>query len=212
MGPMAEDEVRARRSSSVAMFSAADAAIDWARIAALVSDCGSSGKFYDVGKALYEGWAFAELLGLIDSRPLRVLDLGTGSGAFPFVCRYLGHDAIGLDIPEPGRHHSELRRALGVQVIEHRMQPMQPLPALADQRFDLVTGFRVQFDRKSSEKRWTADDWTYFLDDLRDHYLAPTGRLALCAKLNPERLELFTGRGGVLISEKRRLVLFDPLL
>ena len=31
----------------------------------------------------------------------RVLDLGTGPGYFPLVCRHYGHDCIGVDIEQP---------------------------------------------------------------------------------------------------------------
>jgi hypothetical protein len=38
-------------------------------------------------------------LGLHQTTPMRVLDLGSGAGIFAHVCRAWGHDAVGSDLP-----------------------------------------------------------------------------------------------------------------
>ncbi len=197
--------------SLVDFFTWANRQIDWSRMADHAEERSGRGKFYDVGGALTEAWQWASWLNLIDVKPLRVLDLGTGSGSFPLVCRYLGHDAIGLDLPNAGKHHSVLRESLGVEIIPFRMGPKKRLPP-PPTRFDLITGFRIQFDLVQ-DRRWSADEWSFFLDDIRDNYLVPGGRLAVYPRLDdPERVAMFKRRGGRMFSDKRKLLIFDPLV
>ena len=41
----------------------------------------------------------AAFMGLDRASPLRILDIGTGPGYFPFICRKLGHKCLALDKP-----------------------------------------------------------------------------------------------------------------
>src|SRR4249920_2891537 len=57
-------------------------------------------KFLDLDRWLEVNLARAEKLGLNEPRNLKVLDLGSGAGQFLFVCNSLGHEVIGVDLPE----------------------------------------------------------------------------------------------------------------
>ena len=96
----------------------------------------------------------------------RILDIGSGSGAFSFVCNALGHHAIGLDRPRCEESdpliplNYQLTRWYNVDVIEHEIGPMSPLP-MEDLSFDDFVLFYPTFYRK-----WKARDWDFFFSEL----------------------------------------------
>ena len=109
---------------------------------------------------------------------LSILDLGTGFGLFPFVCRHYGHRAIGLDVEDQSDSLYHLvTGVLGVERLLGTIRSREPLP-VAGQRFDLVTGFAVMFNDPQGEP-WGAGEWGYFLADLANRRLAPGGRVFL---------------------------------
>jgi SAM-dependent methyltransferase len=137
----------------------------------------------------------------LDSPPrLRILDLGSGAGYFVYLCRRLGHDAIGLDIDKFPMYR-ELTKLLDVPRITWRIEPFVPLPDLGEP-FDLITGFLVAFNNFRDNKVWGVPEWDFFLSDLARH-LTPQGRVRL--ELNrqpdgkpfsPEVRRFFESRGG----------------
>lgn len=134
----------------------------------------------DLDLWIARAWKDAQRLGLDQSKPLDVLDIGMGPGYFLYVCQKLGHRCVGLDRPGFFPFWQGLRQVLGVgAVVEHTIKPKEPLPGNIG-RFDLVTSYRAQFNYHSEEKRlWSLDEWAFFFDDLRDHVLKHDGRLAL---------------------------------
>jgi hypothetical protein len=162
-------------------------------------------------------------VGLHLSPPLCILDIGTGPGYFPCLCREFGHDCIGLDRPGMNFFRA-LRAAIGVEAIEHRILPFRPLPSFKH-RFHWVTAFRTPFNRVKHEKRlFSIEEWSFFLDDLRDNILIRGGGFFI--RMNdPEMYEydgpsfgtktlmqLFKLRGGAVLDERHRIVRFAPLL
>jgi SAM-dependent methyltransferase len=116
------------------------------------------------------------------SSPLRVLDLGCGSGFFLYICQYFGHDAIGLD-----RDTNPLFRGttelLNVRRITADIEPEVPLPDLGE-NFDLVTAYRICFQRLGRKENgdweeWDPKQWAFFLNDIRSRFLKSNGRLLL---------------------------------
>ncbi len=152
-----------------------------------------------------------------EKRPLRVLDLGSGAGYFLFVCRELGHPGIGLDVPEPA-FYGDIFRLLGLERIEARIEARTPLPGalLAGGRFDLITAFSIAFNGHKSDQLWGPAEWDFLLNDLRDRFLAPDGRIYFDLNpehdgtfMTPELREFFRGRGAQI--DRRSKLLFDPL-
>src|SRR5947209_18578669 len=65
----------------------------------------------------------------------RVLDIGCGTGYFLYICQYLGHDVLGLDLDEePG--FTEMIQLLGVKRKIWRIEAFQTLPDLGPE-FDV---------------------------------------------------------------------------
>ncbi len=151
--------------------------------------------------------------------PLRILDLGCGSGLFLYVCRFFGHEILGLD-----RDTNPLFRAatelLKVPRAVAEIDPEVPLPALGE-KFDLVTAYRICFQRLGRQdngdwKEWPSEYWKFFINDVRSRFLKPGGRLLLDFNprldgfyYSPEVRSCFRSLGGRFFRSK---VLFaaDP--
>lgn len=139
-------------------------------------------------------------LRLDQSAPRRVLDIGTGCGYFPFVCRGHGHDVVALDCAARQQFFRDVTAAIGVAIIEHDVAPLIPLPPLG--MFDVITAYMVTFNGHETAALWDVVEWSYFLDDLAQR-LAPDGVIAM--ELNrepngecftPALRELFLERGA----------------
>jgi SAM-dependent methyltransferase len=176
-------------------------------------------KFADLDKEMTRAWKTSISLGLDQSPPLDVLDLGLGAGYFLYVCQRLGHRVVGLDRPDLPVW-PQICGWLGVKtIIEHTIEPNTPLPDMGI-RFDLVTAFACPFNYLELEHRlWTIDEWTFFFDDLRDRVLKQNGRFVLRLRKEIRGLEpsprdaalfdqLCRARG---LTESRSMRVFDRL-
>ncbi|SJZ79392.1 Methyltransferase domain-containing protein [Enhydrobacter aerosaccus] len=138
-------------------------------------------KYLDVAFYTREKLRLARRLGLDKAPPLRVLDIGTGGGHFPFVCRYFGHSVVGIDIENPV--YAGIAGSLGVERTIVRVEPGTPLPAL-DGRFDLITACNITFNEKRGDRGqprqfWSLPEWQFFLEDLVANQLRYPGTIYL---------------------------------
>jgi SAM-dependent methyltransferase len=144
----------------------------------------------------------------------RVLDIGCGTGYFLYICQFLGHDALGMDLDEePG--FRDMVNLLGVKRVIWRIEAYQPLPKLGG-KFDVITAHMICFNGHKSDKLWKIPEWEYFLDDLAANQLTPGGQVGL--ELNreyddslytPELKAYFEARGAEVHTQR---VHFNPLL
>ena len=123
------------------------------------------------------------------SSPMRILDLGCGSGFFLYICKLFRHDVIGRD-----RDTNPMFRAttefLGIPRVPADIEPFVPLPDLGE-KFNVVTAYRICFQRIGSQekgvwKEWGPAEWTFFLNDIRSRFLKPSGRLLLDFNPRPD--------------------------
>lgn len=142
-----------------------------------------------------------------------VLDIGSGTGYFLYICQYLGHDALGMDLDEE-RGFGEMIELLGVKRVIWRVEAYQPLPDLG-KKFDVITAHMICFNGHKSDKLWKISEWEYFLDDLAANHLVPGGQV--CLELNreyddslytPELKAYFESRGADIHTQR---VHFNPL-
>lgn len=170
-------------------------------------------KFLDLGTFLYMAYQHFVYAGLPGSPPLDILDLGTGAGYFPLLCRLRGHRVLATDLPEP-EFYTEMVQLLGVERVVHRIERFTPLPDWG--RFDLITGFLVVFNNHRVENLWGPAEWDFFIRDLRESHAKPGARLVL--RLNrdppgpegsfytPELLDYFLSQGAEIDGAMREVV------
>jgi len=140
-------------------------------------------KYVDTARWLRLNLKRAQQLRLnVRSRPLRILDLGSGGGYFLVVSRHLGHSGVGLDIEDPPMY-GEMFEVLGLTRIIWRIQAYEPLPDFGE-RFDLVTAFSICFNEHKQPKVWGPKEWSFLLRDLKARFLKPSGEIFL--GMNPE--------------------------
>lgn len=119
----------------------------------------------------------------LDRGPKRaLLDIGTGAGYVPYLSARFGHSALAADLND-SVVFNEMIEFLGVDRRTWRVEPFQPAPDFG-RRFDLVTGFAVDFDTSgcSGEDRWLRPQWKYFLEDLARNHMDPAGRMVFAIK------------------------------
>ena len=141
-------------------------------------------KYLDVCPWLKDKVARAFSMGLVDSPPLCILDLGAGAGHFLAVCNALGHRTVGIDLEFP--LYIDLCALMDVDRRTWRVNPGQPLPATLG-RFDLVTAFQLKFDALGFDRTrgylyWSLADWDFFIRDVTGERMRYPGRL--CLQLN----------------------------
>ena len=214
-----------------AFLQQARADLDWEQLAVIRRDVGerrpNKAKYLDAEKWLASMWTEAKYLGLHRPPAQRLLDLGTGPGFFPHACRVLGHEVWALDMPGTPLY-DVMCLWTGIDVVPHAIRAqtlMPPFPV----RFDLVTAHRVGCHAKGRQGNKTLfdlDDWGFFLDDVRNNLLQPTGGRLLLKMIAQEDFsglkfddkllqDYFASRGAVRLKGphrgRSRYFLFDPL-
>ena len=133
-------------------------------------------------------------------RRREILDIGSGAGYFLYICKWFGHEAVGLDIDEVPMY-PEMTRLLGLKRVVWRIEAFVPLPDLG-RKFDLITAFMICFNQHNREGLWGVPEWDFFLNDLARH-LNPRGRVWLALNrqrdgtfMTGELRELFQSRGA----------------
>ena len=164
--------------------------------------------------------ARAQDLWLDRSSPLRILDLGSGPGYFLYVCKFLGHSGLGLDIDDDP-FFGAMTKYFKVPRVISRIDPGTPLPELGE-KFDLITGHRVCFHRITREpdgvwNEWSPADWKFFINDIRTRFLKPDGRLLLDFNPRADGSSFFASelrslflREGAHIFRSKALMAADP--
>ena len=135
----------------------------------------------------------AQDLWLDRTPPRRILDLGCGAGHFLYVCRFFGHEVLGLDLDEQPLFRDTLA-LFKVSRVVSRIDPDVPLPDLG-QKFDLITAHRICFQRidgATSGKEWSPEHWKFFINDIRSRFLNPNARLLLDFNPRPDGSSFFT--------------------
>ena len=169
-------------------------------------------KYLDLKKWMEINLRHVRDLELDYGRRRDVLDIGSGAGYFLYICKWLGHRPLGLDIDEVPMY-PEMTRMLGLERVVWHIRAFTPLPNLG-RKFDLITAFMICFNNHNRSGLWGVREWDFFLDDLARH-LKPKGRVWL--ELNRQRdgsfmtdelREFFEKRGARV---ERHQLAFDSL-
>ncbi len=143
--------------------------------------CLASAKFLDLDVWFREAIFRYLLMDLPSGRPVRVLDLGAGTGYFLVVCRQMGHEVLGLDV-EGDPLYDACFDYFDLPRLVHRIEPDRPLPETGSP-FDLVTAFMTGFNQDANEIPWGPRPWRFLLDEVRSR-LNGGGRFVVKFNLN----------------------------
>ena len=124
------------------------------------------------------------LVGLEDSEPLRILDIGSGAGHFLSIAEFFGHKAIGLDLADEVLKKGDVEhpyRALcgvfGVKREFGRIEPTGKIPEIKSGPFDLITAFLPAFNIHQNRDPWDEETWEVFFRDVSEKWLPDGGRV-----------------------------------
>lgn len=142
-------------------------------------------KYLDFPYWVASKFRVAQILGL-EGPPRRVLDIGAGPGHFGHVCRYLGHDYLGLDLPTLAAGpvatrplYDDLCEFFGVRKLGRRITAHVPLGLPG--RYDLLTclmgNFNVVRESATQVRPWGWAEWRFLLGELIEHNMAPGFRM-----------------------------------
>jgi hypothetical protein len=166
----------------------------------------------DIAPALKNAARNVVELGLDRSSPLKILDLATGGGHFPFIAKQYGHDVVGIDDPL----YTEILDLYGVKAIKHPLRRMDRLPV--NDPFDLITGIQPRFKQQAHlghpKGLWTVEEWIWFVEHLSELLRYP-GRIYFILSRYPvngqdmcdDLLDLFEANGAYVNFFNRTVVL-----
>ena len=139
----------------------------------------------------------------------RVLDIGCGTGFFLHIAKSLGHDVLGMDIPNH-KLFDEMFALLKIPRCLHTIQPYEKLPDLGTP-FDIITAHMTCFNRYEDGKRWGPDEWKFFLDDIEAR-LTPGGMIYMDlnaeadgSHMAPALRQFFIARGAKV--DRRKFII-----
>lgn len=133
-------------------------------------------KYLNINLWLYEHLKRFYKLGLHRTSSKKILDIGTGTGYFPFICNYYGHHAEGLDVAD-NEMYNEMIAALGVKRYDQRIIAFSPIHV--SDKYDLVTAFLICFNNHDTPLLWHIEQWDYFLGDITSKNLLAGGEIYL---------------------------------
>ncbi len=185
-----------------------NASIDEAAFRSIVARHGTEGygsyKYFDKRLWLRAKALRAVELRLEKRRALSVLDLGCGPGYFLYVCKQLGHQVHGLDLPDHG-FYNEMIALFRIPRTGFRIAPLTPLPELP-RKFDVVSAHQICFNGHKTSDLWGVREWDFLIEDLRTRHLNPGGVIALefnpepsVGLYSPELRALFAARGARMV-------------
>jgi SAM-dependent methyltransferase len=163
----------------------------------------------------YKYWVLENLVRVYDlnidkNKNLKILDIGTGFGYFPFICQYFGHHSEAIDL-DNNKMYNHIIKLLDINRHSYQIDSYKPLPI--NTKFDIITGFMICFNNHKTENLWGFNEWQFFLDSLQYNNLNKTGILFFSFNLEydgrPFSLEiknLFMKRKAII---KNHEVLFN---
>lgn len=171
----------------------------------------SVGKYYPPNaKKHQEKVAIINFLKLKNSQPLSILDIGAGAGHFLTLCKNLGHNVTGTEIPE-------MLSGPAIKLYNYYNLNFESLeiksntPLHLSKKYDLIVAARTVFDTN-----WTYENYNYLKNQIFDH-LNPNGRFFIktnikhlrTGKVQPEALEVIKAFGQPLIGWNSFTFLFQ---
>jgi len=118
-------------------------------------------KFFDIIYVDRAARIVKDLL-LYRRRGLKMLDIGSGFGYFPWICKRLGHYVTTTDVPN--EMYQTVTTYLGLEPAILEIKPMKKISVTG--KFDVITALKTSFHDKRIGK-WSKTDWIFFYKDIR---------------------------------------------
>jgi|GEM_PF-2200887 hypothetical protein len=130
-----------------------------------LEDVGTIGyqKYLNIDYWVLENVRRVFTLGLHDSQPKKILDISTGAGFFPYVCRYFGHYVYATDVSDNDMYN-EIIDLLNIPRVILSIEKFKPL--LIKHQYDMITSFMICFNSHKTPQMWLKGEWSYFFSDL----------------------------------------------
>jgi cyclopropane fatty-acyl-phospholipid synthase-like methyltransferase len=140
-------------------------------------------KYLDIRHWLADNLQHVFRLKLHHSKSQKILDIGTGCGYFPYLCRYFGHSVVAVDLDEV-EMYNDLIKFFKLDRKVWQVKAYENLPDFGA-RFDLITALAVCFNNHTKPDLWGVSEWEFFLTDLTQNLLNANGRVFII--LNAEK-------------------------
>ena len=133
----------------------------------------------------YKYWVLENLIRIYNlnintKQNLKILDIVTGFGYFPFICEYFGNyaEAIDLDI---NVMYNDVIKLLNIKRHSYCIEANKPLPF--NTKFDIISGYMICFNNHKTDKLWGVIEWDYFINSLKYNNLNKNGFVFLSFNL-----------------------------
>lgn len=124
---------------------------------------------------MYEKLMFYKLLDIPDNVQVHCLDIGTGSGYFPYILKYFNHSYVAIDVDTSSTFNDTIK-LLDIDRINYEVESDKPLPNF-EKKFDYIIGTRICFNNHNKDNIWYEDDWKQFVKHLIDVHLKDDGAI-----------------------------------
>lgn len=121
-------------------------------------------------------------LNLSEARNLKILDLATGAGFFPYILSennsVLGTENVILP-NDSSQFYSSIHKILDIPCDYFKIEKQKLLPL--KEKYDIITSFSIRWDldkKSGTRSEWDIEDGKFFLEDLIQH-LNPEGKIYL---------------------------------
>lgn len=123
----------------------------------------------------------------------KILDIGTGFGFFPYICKQNFHTVQTIDIEGVPPEFQKSTSILGVPVTPFSIEKFKPIVEFP-YKFDVVNCLQICFNNHMTTDLWGTKEWSYFLVNLHDTILNDDGFVWL--GFNFEEPDSATGQPG----------------
>lgn len=110
------------------------------------------------------------------SHKINILDLGTGAGYFPYICRFYGHNVESIDILD-NEMYNKIINAFGLRRYGQYIKYNSSLVTL--NRYDFITAFMICFNEHKKTNLWHIIEWETFLANIKINNLSTNGQIYL---------------------------------
>ena len=135
---------------------------------------------------------------------INILDLGTGAGYFPFICRFYGHNVESIDIPD-NEMYNEIIDAF--KLYRYGQYITYNSFLITHNRYNLISAFMICFNEHKKSNLWHIMEWETFLNNIKNNNLTHNGEIYLSFNaesfeepVNRELLSYFESRNGDVIN------------